>query len=80
VISFGVTPEDLNEASCYFVITAGGKPFGDHIVEKAEKGLIALHSLRCALHSGSKVNDRLQGDLRQSKWHVANIMRFDIRF
>jgi myosin heavy subunit len=39
----GVTPEDLNEALCYFNITAGSKSIRrPYIVEKAEKGLDAL--------------------------------------
>jgi myosin-5 len=40
---FGVTPEDMNEALCYFSITARGKSIRrPYIVEKAEKGLDAL--------------------------------------
>jgi myosin-5 len=39
----GVTPEDMNEALCYFSITARGESIRrPYIVEKAEKGLDAL--------------------------------------
>jgi myosin-5 len=80
----GVTPEDLNEALCYFLITAGGKSIRrPYIVEKAEKGLDALlKAAYAALFTFlvQKVNESIafketpETEVR----HVANIGVLDI--
>jgi myosin-5 len=80
----GVTPEDLNEALCYFNITAGGKSIRrPYIVEKAEKGLDALlKAAYAALFTFlvQKVNESIafKETPETEVLHVANIGVLDI--